>query len=128
MSKVICVGNAVVLVSSMKFEDILKIKKYRPDALTVKDEDGNQVYAITATCGNGAIGKYGAEFGGKPHDEDGFATITMLTDADGDIKEYLVDTLGAAIKHINDIESKAADVIAEIDADRAAIAEAIEIR
>ena len=57
MSKAIIAGEAVVVTSSMKLEDLETIAKYRPEALTLKGgEDGKEpIFAISITKGAGDI-------------------------------------------------------------------------
>ena len=43
MAKVIIAGDAVVVKSAIKYEDLKAVKKYRPEALTLKGgEDGKE--------------------------------------------------------------------------------------
>ena len=42
MAKVVIAGDAVVITSSMKLEDLLTIAKYRPDALVLKGGEDNK--------------------------------------------------------------------------------------
>ena len=90
-AKVTIVGNAVVITSSMKREDLCTIKKYRPDALVLKGgEDGREpIFGISVGTCCGSINSVGATFGGETHDEAKLATITLTAcGVEGDIKEY----------------------------------------
>ena len=130
MAKIVIAGEAVVITSAMKLEDIRKIAKYRPDALTLKGgEDGKEpIFRIGACAGAGKINKYGAEFGGETHDDAKLATITLVNvDLNGDIREAVVDEIGTAILSLNKLEETLPAVLDEIDEEKAAILENITI-
>ncbi len=118
MAKITIAGDAVVVTSSMKLEDIKTIGKYRPKALTLfGGEDGKEpIFAICATSnGPGKLNAVGAEFGRETHDEAKLATITMSLDGvTGDIKEFVADKLGSAIMNLNALEAKLPAVLREI--------------
>lgn len=57
MAKIVIAGDAVVVTSAIKLEDLRNIKKYRPAALILKGgEDGKEpIFAVDVTNGNGDI-------------------------------------------------------------------------
>ena len=130
MAKITIAGEAVVVTSSMKLEDLVKIKKYRPDALVLRGgEDGKEpIFCVGVTnCGAGTINKYGAEFGGATHDDAKLASITLISDVEGDIKEAIADTFGVAVLNLNKLEATLPAVLEEIEAEKAAILENITV-
>ena len=62
--KVTVNGNALVLTSDIKAKEIELLKKVNPSALKLKDEDGNDIFAIGLSA-NGGINKNGVSFDGK---------------------------------------------------------------
>lgn len=121
MAKINVTGNAIVLTSSIKYADIEKAKKYRPEALKLVDKDGNEYFAIdTGNSGQCAQANgLGVVFNGKTHDENGFATNTiMFSAADGDLKEKVADLYGEAIINLKKLEEAFGGRIAEIDRQR----------
>lgn len=124
MARITIAGDAVVVTSTLKYEDIRTIEKYRPEALTLKGgEDGKEpIFRISAANGVGSINKYGASFGASAHNEGGFATITMVVEGvEGDIREYVADQLGAAVRELNKLEETLPATLAEIKAEKEAI-------
>ena len=124
MAKIVIAGEAVVVTSAIKLEDLCKVAKYRPDALVLKGgEDGKEpIFRIGVCSGTGKINKYGAEFGAETHDDAKLATITLVTDAlEGDIREAVAEAIGASILNLNKLEETIPAVLAEIDAEKAAI-------
>lgn len=122
MAKIVIAGDAVVITSALKLEDIQTIQKYRPKELVLRGgEDGKEpIFAIGTTDDAGNINEYGASFGRTSHDEDKFATITMVIGGTtGDVKEWVADRIGGAIINLNKLEEKLPDVLAEIQAQKA---------
>ena len=130
MAKIVIAGDAVVVTSSIKLEDLRAVKKYRPDALVLKGgEDGKEpIFAIDVISGNGSINQYGASFGTATRDEAKLATITLVAPGvDGDIKEFVADKLGAAIINLNKLEETLPEVVRSIAADKAKVMDAISV-
>lgn len=124
MAKITIAGDAVVVTSALKLEDIKTINKYRPQAL-VLEEDDEPIFAIGITKGAGSINEVGASFGRESHDDDKFATITLIFDSKGKDKDGLVeavsDELGSAITNLIKLEAKLPAVLEEIAAEKAMI-------
>ena len=130
MAKIIIAGDAVVVTSAIKLEDLRNIKKYRPTALVLKGgEDGNEpIFAINVTNGNGDINQYGASFGAATRDDEKLATITLVAPGvEGDIKEFVADKLGSALINLNKLEETLPGVIQSIASEKAQIMDNISI-
>lgn len=130
MAKIIAVGDAAVITSSMKLEDIRLIKKYRPKALFLKGgEDGKEdIFGIDVTDGSGSVGKYGISFGKATRDDDKLAIVTVdIADCVGDIKEYITDKYGAILVNLNKLEAQLPAILDEVAAEKAEIASNISI-
>ena len=125
MAKITIAGDAVVVTSTRKLEDIKTIAKYRPKALTLMGgEDGKEpVFAIGVTDGAGNINAVGASFGRESYDDNKLACVTMFTGAavTGDAKEWVADHLGSAIISLNKLEQTLPAVLAEIAAEKAQV-------
>ena len=121
MAKVVISGNAVVITSAIKYADIEKAKKYRPEALVLKDEEGKKdIFAIG--LGKAQQNDDFIVFDGKTHDEEGYATYTALLPAScGDIKGSIADLFGATLIKLGKLEEIFPAAIAEIDAEREAV-------
>lgn len=132
MAKITIAGDAVVITSAMKLEDLKTIEKYRPEALTLMGgEDGKEpIFAIGTTCGSGSLNGFGASFGRESHNADKLATITMAIDClpDGtDVKEFIADKLGKGITNLNKLEGGLPNVLSEIRAQKAALISQISV-
>ena len=132
MARIKIVGESVVIISDIKFDDYKMIAKYRPAKLVLKGgDDGKEpIFAVgVATNPRGSINKMGAEFGSEAHDGTGRATITFdLPQTDGDVKEAVAEKVGAAIIYLNKLEETLPDVVNEIAAEKAAVLENIFVQ
>lgn len=113
------VGDAAVLTSAVKMEDWEKVLKYRPEATTLKDEDGDTVFVVAAKDGvNGRIGKYGVIFDSTSRDADKLAQITKLIPANvEDVREWALETFADVKSNLDKIEGAIPTVLAEINAE-----------
>jgi len=129
MANVKVTGNAVVIKSTAKVEDIKLLQKLRPDALILKDEEGDPVFGIGLTPGAGKVTDAGISFSENAMDGDGFATYTavMLADEGEDIKELVADEFGNTLTQLAKLEAGLPAVIEEAKAEHAALLESIEI-
>ena len=129
MAKIVIAGDAVVVKSDIKLEDIATIEKYRPNDLVLNGgEDGKEpIFRAGTTTGAGNINSVGASFGRA--DADGKAIITMvMSDVPTEkAKDWVADTLGAALMNLNTLEAKLPEVLAGISAQRATVMENISV-
>lgn len=126
-AKVTVIGEAAVVTSGLKLEDIKLAKKYRPEALKLV-EDKQVVFAVDVTSRSaGSINKNGATFS-ETTDSEGFATITMTIDRDGDVEKKLTDEIGMGLLKLNQVEEAFGDQLDSIHADQAKIKELISIQ
>ena len=125
-------GEAVVITSAAKLEDIAKIAKYRPEALTLysEGEDKEPLFMI-GTCPKrvGEVSEYGIAFGGA--DGNGFAQATVVYTGpagnDDEVKAAIADSMGAQIAMLTKLEETFPALLEQIDADIASILSSIEI-
>ena len=129
MAKVKIVGQAIVVTSALKLEDIKTVAKYRPQALTLEEGEGEEKEPVFAIgIGEDSINKYGASFNKATRDGAGNAILTIVHDYTGDdIKTFIADNLGAALINLKKLEESIPGVLEEIAAQKAAILADVEI-
>jgi len=129
MAKITIVGDAVVITSSLKLEDIQMVQKYRPSALILKGgEDGKKpIFHLGAVESNGGISKYGADFDSETRDDEKLATMTMIYHGDGDIKEDVAESIGMWVMTLNKLEETIPQVIEEIRAEKERVLASITV-
>lgn len=131
VAKIKIVGNTVHVISSQKLEDIKLLAKYRPNALKLIEGTGAEKHEVFVVCtggrDGGCIGVNGVMFSNSTTN-DGKALIT-LTAPEGteDMKAWAEEEIGVAILHLKKVEAQFADAIAEVKAEKAAVAASISI-
>lgn len=127
MAKINIIGDAVVVTSTIKFSDIQKLEKLKPDILAIKDDDGNEVFRI-ATGERAKVASFGVVFSGETRDERKLATVTMaVSETDGDIREVVADLLGETLEYLAAVETQVACKLPEILRRRDALIASIEV-
>lgn len=126
MAKLSILGNAVVVTSAVKLEDIRTIEKYNRDALILKEDiEGKKVPVFgVATGSTGEINQNGATFADATRDDNKFAQITLCTcleNITGDVKDWAADKFGKALTRLNQLEATIPTVLEQISADKAAV-------
>ncbi len=129
MAKIVIAGDAIVVKSELKLEDIKTIAKYQPKALTLMGgEDGKEpIYCIGSTTGTGSINSVGASFGKADADGKAIVTMVMQNVPAEKAKDWVADTLGAALMNLNALEAKLPETLASITAQRATVMENISV-
>ena len=128
MANVKIFKDTVYVASAVKLGDILKLEKYRPAALTLKEGEGDKAVPVFRVCtGKSAtIDANGAVFD-RTKDKDKPAEVSLVYTGDGDIKEYVKDKLGLALVRLNKLEGLISAALGDVDADRAALDAMIEV-
>lgn len=102
--KVVIMGSACVIISSLTPEDVDRYKNYHPEALTMVDEDDAEVFALDIDNGPGRLSNEKAVLS-RAKSSDGKATITILLNPEEEDKVTLVQKrLGAALLRLEDME------------------------
>ena len=125
MAKVTIAGDAVVITSSRKLEEIKTLEKYKPEALVLKN-DKDEVYFKVGT-GAGSINKYGVSFPDVSRTGDGTAELTLVLYDVSDAVGYVSDNYGAAIVNLNEVEAKLDDALNEVTNQKAKILASITV-
>lgn len=130
MANITIVGDAVIVTSKLKLEDLATVKKYRREALTLRGgEDGKEpVFAIAvgASDGNGSIDSNGAVF--CRADAEGKAIITLVQSGNpATIVDAVADTYGGPLTSLNKLEAQIETVAAEVAAEREAVRSSITV-
>ena len=125
MANVTIAGHSYVVASDIPMADLEAVKKYRPSALALVDEETKEVY-FRIGIGSNSLSEHGISFGGVSNDEEKVATATLFIPAEiKDVKEYVLDKAGTAIANLNKVEAVIVGALGEIRAEREAIAENI---
>ena len=133
MANVKVLGDALILTSAIKLEDIKLIEKTNPRALSLYgEEDGHEValfsIGTSKTAGfPGCVTKSGITFS-KASRDGGFAQMTFkVPEGEGDLKELVAEMIGVPLMNLNKIEAYLPDVLEDIGAAKAEMLDCIEI-
>ena len=119
-------GRTATIVSAYELADIEKLEKYRPEALALKDKDGNVTFKVGTSC-VGSVSDYGIGFADETFGN-GKACLTITGgDAYATAEEFVLEEIGTTINKLNKVESQIAGALDEVEAEITAIKDAIEI-
>lgn len=129
MAKITVAGNVFVVTSDFTLEDLKRVERFRPDALTLKDEEGDPTFIVKAGC-SGGIMSGAVIFAESTRDGRKAACVTCKLPEipeNKDVRDVLADEIGGIITNLSKIEEALPAVLDEINAEHAAIAEAIDM-
>lgn len=130
--KLTITGDAYALTSAIKVSDIELLKKYNPDALTVKDKDGKQtVFGVSYSEGKANVAAFGVTFGGKTRDENGYATITGViptgfASAEA-AKDFVAETFGGVVAYLEQLEKSVPNAAEAVATERKKLVDSITV-
>lgn len=121
-------GNTLVLTSNIEYKGIELLKKVNPDALKLKDEDGNDIFSVGVGT-NGGINKNGVVFDGKTRDENEFATVSVsgVPAEKEKAEKFVADTVLPVWGNLEKVAVQVTDAIGTYTEQKAALLEVTEI-
>lgn len=129
MSKVKIVGNAAVITSDLKIEEIERVKKYTKNGLKLKDEKGNEIFFIDTTKnGVSSITNHGVVF--AEQSAEGYAQATLLIAEDvkaEDRLDVILDNFAIALGNLKALETYIRSAAIEVNETIEGIKEQIEV-
>lgn len=99
MAKVKVIGNSLFVTSAVKLEDYERVSKFSPETMMLKDENGNQSFAVKV--GTSSVCSYGVCFGEKT--SEGLALARIDVGA-GMTKTALAEVYAGVIANLNTVE------------------------
>ena len=128
MANVNIAGNSYVVTSSIPMADLETVKKYRPTALTLTDEETKETTFKVGIGSTSSVNDNGISFSGVSNDEKKLATATLSIPADTeDAKEYVLDKAGVALANLKKVEDGITTALKDIKTERDAIAANIKV-
>lgn len=119
-------GSVVVLRSAHSLEELEKTAAYMPEALMLKDDNGN-VY-FTLTPGVVGIAKHNnLTYSETAPDGSGKACLTLPRPAGDDAKKAVAAMYGPIIANANKVEEQVSAALAEVNAMLAAVEDQITV-
>lgn len=131
MAKLTITGNAAVITSGLKTEDIKKVAKYNPAGMVVvnKDDEGKkkEVFRIAYDEKGGSLNQNGACFNAT--NSAGFATLTVdMGTMDADKREAAAkEKFGYGLIALNALEASFGEAVKKVTSDFDAMAKNISV-
>lgn len=127
MAKIIIAGNSCTIESKYTTEELMTLKKYKPECLTLKDENKKPVFMIDIGSA-GSVSSAGIVFNGTTHDGKGLACLTQMMPAGViDANSWIMDNIGMSILKLNELEAGIASCLDRVCADVAAVEDTISV-
>lgn len=127
MAQIKVAGNIYVVESKFTKKELETVQKYRPNLLKLFDEDKRPVFAV-GFGDRAEIGALGVQFNEVTRGEKPVACLTMpLPKGEGTAKDLVVEAVGVAILHLNEVEENIAVALEEIKAEKEAVAETVAV-
>lgn len=127
MATITIAGSCYVVTSEVTMDDLALVKKHRPKALKIVDEEsGEELFAVGV--GSNSLSNHGISFGGVSNDELKLASVTLPIPPDvEDAQEFVAEKAGVAVVNLNKIEAGIDDVLAEIQAEHKKVTDSIKV-
>ena len=123
------VGSACVVESAYTLEQLKLLEKYRPNALALFEGEGakkDMVFKIGTTKGQGSVNACGVSFGETL--SNGKASVTlMIPEGTENPKAWAEERIGVSILRLQQVEAGIEDAVADVAAEQAAVAAAIQV-
>lgn len=126
MAKIIVAGNTISIQMGVPAEVVDKVAKHCPDAMTLKDSDGNTRFALSTGKAN-ALSQYGAEFKTASKSLGVYTFAEIVDNSVEDVVAYAKERYGNAIVTLIELEGQIAGAVNDADAKAAAINDAVEV-
>ena len=111
--------GVIVMSTELTREAMLKLARHNPDALKLKNEDGDDIFAIT--CGDSSLSDYGMSFDKEDSEGKLLLTISGIMDNSEIAEEFAV-----VLKNLKVVEAQALEAYRVLEADLLEIANSIQ--
>ena len=127
MANITIAGSCFVVTSKVSMADLELVRKHRPKALKMVDEETKEELFAVGTGGN-SLSEFGISFSGVSNDEQKLATVTMPIPSDvEDAQEYVAEKAGVAVVNLNRIEDGIDEVLEQIRAEHKNVIDSIKV-
>ena len=124
------IENLINVTLDMSFEDAMKVQKYAPEAMALKDEDGNQTFKVcvkncTFLTPMGELCGFAAEFvevREKPTIWVGIADVPK-----DEVEAYLLEHYGMELAKVKKIEQQMLEALRGVEAEVDSIKDSVSV-
>lgn len=124
------VENMVNVKLDMSFEDAVKVQKYDPDAMVLKDEAGNEIFKVCVKkCAFGgylgSLGTFGAEFVEVREQPTMWIGIDDIEK--DSVADFILENFGMDLAKVKEVEKQMADALKAVEGKVSSVADAITV-
>ena len=115
MAKINVMGDALQIKSTLTKAEIERTLTYKPDALKLKDDEGNETFAIG--LGNASIGRFGVCFPSTDAEDKVFVTAQHNVDHSDPVaeKEFVIKNFATILDKLDQVETQVALITTELE-------------
>lgn len=129
MANIKVLGDIFAITSSVKLEDLKRIKRFRPEALTTKDENGEPTFMVDVSR-SGGFNADCVVFSCETQDEARLACVTAdlpKVPEGKNVREFLADEVGGVLAKLNKLEATLPAVLDEINVEHETAMASIDV-
>lgn len=116
-------AQTFVIVADITKEDVEILKKNAPDALKIKDDEGNEVFAINYVEGTKSLAKFGVTFGSVT--TDGKLSLSCRVEDAENPQDEILDIVSPIQKYLEQLEASIPTAVEAVKTAREALASKI---
>lgn len=121
--KIKVIENKILVESSVTVEEFEKVQRYAPEALIIRDDEGDEIFAVMIEE-HSMVDDIGVAF--NKHGNKLIAWLHMAK-AEGPKKKYIEETYGMALSRLKEVEAKVAQCLNDVQAKISTVTDSIEI-
>lgn len=124
--KVTLAGATATIDTGIKYSTLERVAEVKPESLSLKDEDGNELYKVTVSEGSNSISKFGAAIGQVGNNRNAVITINLSDVKVADRTKTIVKDYTGAINTLETVLEQATSAGKAVEEAEAKIEESIE--
>lgn len=115
-------NNVMAIEVNFSMEELFKVYKHKPDVLSLKDDDGNMLFAVKPSECTESFGDCGISFVSNSYTAPK-ASITILLPSESadNTKVWIAENFGSILTNLEQIERNVSEACIDIDANIAKI-------
>ena len=121
--KVKVIENKILVESSITVEEFEKVQRYAPEALIIRDDEGDEFFAVMVEE-RSMVGDFGIAF--NKHGDKLIAWLDM-DKIEGPKKKHIEEKYGMALSRLKEVEAKVAQCLNDVEAKISTVTDSIEI-
>lgn len=115
-------NNVMVIEANFSMEELFKVYKHKPDVLSLKDDDGNMLFAVKPSKYTESFGDCGISFVSNSYTAPKASiTIPLPSESADNTKVWIAENFGSILTNLEQIERNVSEACIDIDANIAKI-------